>query len=309
MKILIIKKKFVVNILFIVFLMFLSSIVFYFTSVKFKTLQTIYPINISQDIKYDLNNDGKEDILQMIDGHNQVDFNIKFNNSDDYYLSKEIEDNILFTLNNHWLPKVFVHDISRDNIPELIVQGSKNNKSTCYIFNWDKQKFTNIYTTNKNIFGILDCKNTKTPQCYSLSSSEGLSSLNSFMIINNEILDTTKENLKVPSLDPAISFINLVEVPYELGDIPDIFTTSIDKSELSLLWNLDKDKYSYAFQNAFFYDYEWNDSGQPSAIKWRLSFEKNNLKGSETDKNELVLLLDLKKFDNTYKITSIQKPN
>ena len=306
MKILIINKKFITTILFIVFLIFLSTTVFYFNSRNFKTLQTIYPINISQDMKYDLTGDGKEDIIQMIDGHNQVDFNIKFNNND-YYLSKEINDNILFTLNNHWLPKIFVHDISRDNIPEIIIQGSKNNKNICYIFNWNKEKFSNIYTMNKNIFGILDCKNTKTPQCYLLSSSEGLSSLNSFMLINNEILDTTKENPKVVSLEPAINFITLVEVPYELGDIPDIFTPLIDKNELSLLWNLDKDKYSYAFQNAFFYDYEWNDFGEPSAIKWRLSFEKNDLKGSETDKTELILLLDFKKVNNTYKITSIQK--
>lgn len=308
MKILIRKKKVLVNILFILFLIFLSSVVFYFTSIKFKTLQTIYPINISKDIKYDLNGDGKEDSLQMIDGHNQIDFNIKFNN-DDYYLSKEIEDNVLFTLNNHWLPKVFVHDISRNNIPELIIQGSKNQKSICYIFGWNKQNFNNIYTTSKNIFGILDCKNTKTPQCYSLSSSEGVSSLNSFMLINNEILDTTKENPTIPSLDSTIRFINLIEIPYNLEDLPDIFTTSIDKDELSLLWNLDKDKYSYALQNAFFYDYKWNDSGQPSAIKWRLSFEKNNLKGSDTDKNELILLLDLQKIDSSYKITSIQKSN
>lgn len=308
MKILIRKKKVLVNILFILFLIFLSSVVFYFTSIKFKTLQTIYPINISKDIKYDLNGDGKEDSLQMIDGHNQIDFNIKFNN-DDYYLSKEIEDNVLFTLNNHWLPKVFVHDISRNNIPELIIQGSKNQKSICYIFGWNKQNFNNIYTTSKNIFGILDCKNTKTPQCYSLSSSEGVSSLNSFMLINNEILDTTKENPTIPSLDSTIRFINLIEIPYDLEDLPDIFTTSIDKDELSLLWNLDKDKYSYALQNAFFYDYKWNDSGQPSAIKWRLSFEKNNLKGSDTDKNELILLLDLQKIDSNYKITSIQKSN
>lgn len=308
MKILLVTKKLVANVLFVIFIIFLSTTIFYFSSKKFKSLQTIYPINISQDMKYDLTGDGKEDTIQIIDGHNQVDFNIKFNN-DDYYLSKQIKDNVLFTLNNHWLPKVFIHDISRDNIPELIIQGSKNNKSTCYIFNWNKQNFTNIYTTNKNIFGILDCKNTKTPQCYSLSSSEGLSSLNSFMLINNELLDTTKENFKVDSLDPVINFINLVEVPYELGDIPDIFTTSINKSELALLWNLDKDKYSYAFQNAFFYDYKWNDLGQPSSIKWRLSFEKNNLKGSETDKSELILLLDLNKIDNTYKITSIQKSN
>lgn len=306
MKILIINKKIIINLFFIITLIFLTLIVFYFTSNKFKTLQTIYPINMSNDMKYDLNGDGKEEILQIMNGQNKVDFNIRSHDST-YYFSNQVDDNILFTINNHWSPKIFLHDVSRDNIPEIILQGSKNNKSICYIFNWSKENFSNVYSTNKNIFGILDCKNTKTPQCYSLSSSEGISSLNSFMLINNDILNTTNENPTVPSLDTTINFINLVEAPYELSDIPDIFINSIDKKELSLLWNLDKENYSYAFQDAFFYDYEWNDSSDPSAIKWRLSFEKNNLKGSENDKSELVLLLNLNKINNSYKITSIQK--
>lgn len=306
MKILIINKKIIINLFFIITLIFLTLIVFYFTSNKFKTLQTIYPINMSNDMKYDLNGDGKEEILQIMNGQNKVDFNIRSHDST-YYFSNQVDDNILFTINNHWSPKIFLHDVSRDNIPEIILQGSKNNKSICYIFNWSKENFSNVYSTNKNIFGILDCKNTKTPQCYSLSSSEGISSLNSFMLINNDILNTTNENPTVPSLDTTINFINLVEAPYELSDIPDIFINSIDKKELSLLWNLDKENYSYAFQDAFFYDYEWNDSSDPSAIKWRLSFEKNNLKGSENDKSELVLLLNLNKINNFYKITSIQK--
>jgi len=306
MKILILKKKFLVNIIFSIGLLFLITTLAYFFSNKFKSLQTISPINISQNKQFDLTGDGKKDTLQILNSQNKIDFSINCSD-DDYYLSNQIDDKILFTTNNHWEPKVFLNDISRDSIPEIIIQGSKNNKSVSYLFHWNKKKFDLIFSNNNNIFGILDCKNSRTPMCYSISSSEGLTSLNSFMLINDTTLDTSKETLTLPSLDSVTHFIDLIEMPYVLDDIPDIFTSSIDKENLSLLWNLDKENYSYSFQNAFFYDYKWTDSGEPTSIRWRLSFEKSNLKGQENDKTELILLIDLEKDASSYKINSIQK--
>lgn len=310
MKILIINKKFLAYVIFFIVLILIGTGVSFVTSNKFNSQETLYPINISKyNNNYDLNGDGIDDNFEVITGQNQIDFYIK-SKDNDYYLSKQIPSGSVFDFNSHWNPKIFFHDLSRDSIPEIILLGSKNNKSICYVFKWHKNSFFNLYSSNKNILGILDSKNTKTPQLYSLSSSEGISSLNSFMIINNEILDTTKENTKIVSLDAVTKFINLIETPYELDEVPDIFKTSIAKSELSLLWNLDKENYSYAFQNAFFNDYDWNDNtGEPVALKWRLSFEKSQLKGSESDKEELSIILDLTKEDGNFKIASIQKTN
>ncbi len=286
-------------------LLFLIITIVYFISNKFESLQTISPINIAQSTQCDLTGDGEKDTFQLLSSQNKVDFNINcFDN--DYYLSTQLDDKILFTTNLHFEPKVYFHNLSRDNIPEIILLGSKNDKSMSYVFKWNKKNFDLLYSNSNNIFGILDCKNSKTPQCYSVSSSEGLSSLSSFMIINNNILDTSKDNTTLPSLDSTTSFINLIELPYVVDDLPDIFSSTIDKENLSLLWSLDKDNYSYTFQNAFFYDYKWTDSLEPSAIRWRLSFEKSNLKGTN-NKSELILLIDLEKQGSSYKITSIQK--
>ena len=60
MKILIINKKLLVNILFSVFLLFLISTLLYFVSNKFKYVQTISPINISENTQFDLTGDGKK---------------------------------------------------------------------------------------------------------------------------------------------------------------------------------------------------------------------------------------------------------
>lgn len=306
MKILIIKKKSAINIIFALFLIILSMIIFTLTSKKFETTQTIYPLDINENSKHDLTGDGKEDSLQIINGQNKIDYNIKSYN-DDYFLSKKVPDKVLFTNNTHWKPTVYIHDLSRDKIPEIILQGSKNNKSISYLFHWNGEDFSLISSSEKNILGILDSKNSKTPQLYSINSKNGISSLETSMVINNDTLNTSEDNNNVPSLDSVIKFINLVEYNYVVDELPDIFTSGINSNELSLLWNLNKDNYSYAFQNAFFYDYEWNENGDPTHIRWRLSFEKNALNGSEGNKEEFIIFLDIKKDSSLYKITSIKK--
>lgn len=306
MKVLIINKKKLINTLFYINLLIFSTLLIYFFSNTTVSKETISPINLNQEIQADLNGDGKKETIKQINSENKVDFNI-FSSNGSLYLSNLIDDKILFTSNNHWQPKVFLNDISRDSIPELIIQGSKDNKPISYVFQWNKKDYTLAHSSNNNIFGILDSKNSKTPQCFSISSSGGNASLESFMLINNSILDTNKDNSNIPSFDSVTKFIDIVQLPYVFDDLPDIFTTSIDKRDLSLLWSLDKDNYNYTFQNGFFYDYKWNEDYIPSCLRWRLSFEKSSYKGNQSDKSEFTLLLDLEKVNDAYKIKSIQK--
>lgn len=311
MKILIIKKKFLINsILFI--LIFLIIIIFLILLCnKFNFKETLSPLNLSQNYSYDLNGDGLKDSIQLVEGQNKVDVCIKCGN-EEYYLSKECPDKVLFTSCNYLKPKIFIHDLSRNSIPEVILTGIKGTEKSVYVFQWNQNKFISLYGDNNNIFGILNCKNSRTPQCYSLNyTKKQLNSLNSFMVINNSVLDTTADSKSIPSLDSVNNFISIIELPYLLDELPNIFSSNIKSDELSLLWSLDKDNNSYSFQNGFFYDYEWDEFSSPLYIKWRLSFEKRNLKGNDSDKKELVLLVDLHKENesSSYNITSIQLSN
>lgn len=277
---------------------------------RFTFQETLYPLNSSPNYSYDLNGDGSNDTIKLVEGENKIDVCINCANQE-FFLSKECPDKILFTNCNYYKPKIFIHDLSRNSIPEIILTGLKDSKNLVYIFQWNKNKFSQIYTDNKNIFGILNCKNSRTPQCYSLNFKDRPNSLKSFMVINNSILDTSADLKSIPSLDTVTNFINIIELPYPLDELPNIFSSNINSDELSLLWNLDKDNNSYSLQNSFFYDYEWDNSNFPICIKWRLSFKKNNLKNNELEKKELVLLIDLNKDSNSpsYKITSIQISN
>ncbi|MBW6409163.1 hypothetical protein KYD98_03590 [Clostridium sp. YB-6] len=305
MKLILKEKKHIIY-LSILTLIIVGSIIFILLINKNKYLQTISPLTSSKNIDFDLTGDSKNDTIKLIKRDNTFDINIDYHNTN-IFLSSKIKDNVLFNISNSWPIKIYLYDISRDLRPEIILQGTKNNKSMCYVFNFYEEDFYNLYSSDKNVFGILDSNNTKTPQCYSLLSSKGISSLNSFMLINNKVLDTTKDSKNIPSFNNVISFINLIEAPYELDSLPNIFSSSITNNELSVLWNLDKENYSYYFQDGFFYDYEWDTSGNPISLKWRLTFERSRLKSSETDKNELVLSLDCHLNDSNYNITSIEK--
>lgn len=305
MKILIIKKTFLIKLIFILSFFIFSFTIFLLTTKIFDSSETILPLDVSAQEKYDFNGDGKNDTIKIINGQNKIDYSLRCNDNE-YILSHFTKDKILFTLNNHFSPCVFIHDISRDKIPEIIIQGCKNNSNTCYIFHFNKKTPQLCITSNKNITGILDCNNTKTPQVFFINSKEGPSSIESFMLVNNEAINTSKSSDIIPGFDNIIKYINLVELPYIIDELPDIFTNDINSDDLSILWNLDKNNNSYAFQNAFFYDYEWTKNDEPLSISWRLSFEKNHLKEAEGNNEEIIININLKRYDSSYKISSIK---
>ena len=99
MKILIIKKKNLMNAIFYIGSLILLVTLTYFILNNFKSKQTISPINISEDTQYDLTGDGKKDILQRLNSQNRIDFNINHSN-DNYYLQIVLINFIAIQLNS-----------------------------------------------------------------------------------------------------------------------------------------------------------------------------------------------------------------
>ena len=261
------------------------------------------------EILLDFNGDGEKETLEVKREKNTYVVKIK-TPSKDYILNPSDNSKIIGEYNPSLPLKINTLDISRDGIPEIIIRTSKNNKPTNYIFTWNKNDFLNIYTSSSNIFGILDSKNSRTPRILSASSSKGDSSTNSYILTEKQLKDTTFSKSTIPNLNLIQSFIDLIQAPYELSDVPDIFSSFIDSTELSLLWNLNKDSYNYTFQNGYFYDTSWDDSGNITTINWFLSFEEIKKIDSPDNKKELLLYLTLEKDSyNHLKISTIKKIN
>ncbi|MGG7178662.1 hypothetical protein ACQPU1_13760 [Clostridium paraputrificum] len=304
MKVLFIKKK---NIIYFA-LIILTLLICYPLFIHFKTTQTtetFTPIDNSKITSIDLTGDGIDDTLKVINKNNNIDIQITSNNRN-YSLSTLCEDNILLSSTSSWPIKVFIRNLSRNKVPEIIIQGTKNKTPLQYIFRWDNGNFIKGFSSNKNIFGILDFNNNKTPQCYSLNSSSGISSVESFMFIDREYLNITNDSKPIPDIINIIQLIDIIQKDYEVQEVPNIFKEGISEAELGLLWNLDKEFNVYSFQDGFFYDDSIDNEGNITSLKWRLTFEKYIKDKDDSSKSEVVFYITTERTsDMSYKISSL----
>lgn len=303
MKFIILKKKQLFNISISIILIILILLLLLPTDTN-KSKNVFNPIDISKNFSLDFTGDGKEDILEVILKNDKKDIKITSNNKI-FYLSDLISDNILCDDLSWWPLKVYAKTISRKNTPELILQGTKNKKPISYLFTWEEDKFVILYEAEKNFFGILDSNGYRTAQCYTINSFSGISSLSSFMILDNKVLDITKNSKPIADLEIIQTFIDLIQKHYELVELPDIFKESMATNELAVLWNLDKEHNSYSFQDGFFYDENIDNEGSITSLKWRLTFEKYIKDKDDSSKTELVIYVTVERtIENAYKISS-----
>ncbi|ASW43773.1 hypothetical protein [Clostridium isatidis] len=311
-KLIIIKKKdvlyYILAVLLLLTLLFMISLYFNNNNHMIEDAINVFtPINTKNHSDFDLTGDGINDEVEITKENNKYLVNIKSNNKEYSLINKE-GSRYLGDCVNKWPIKIEVFDLSRDNIPEIIVRTSVDNLPINYIFNWNGETFTNILTTNDNLVGILDSTNNKSSKFFSLSSKKGDSSSKGFILLDDQLKDISFSNTKIPALSHIQKFIDIIEAPYDLLTPPDIFSSDINSSELAILWNLNKDNYRYAFQNGYFMDYEWNKEGEVHSLSWLLSFEEVNHKDDTVIPKELLIYLDIKKDQyNNYKIYSIQK--
>lgn len=304
----VIKKKTIL--LFLLLILTTSFLVFsfYYINTKKNIIKSTFSQQtLSEDISLDFTGDGEKDTLEVTTEKNTYIVKIK-SASTEYILQPNDNSKFLGEYTPNAPLRITTLDLSRDGIPEIIIRTFKDTKPINYIFTWKNNNFTNIYTSSNNILGILDSKNSRSPKILSALSSEGNSSTESYIFNGKSFKDITFSNTTIPSLNLIQSFIDFVESPYELSDAPDIFTSTIDSNELGILWTLDKDVHSYSFQNAYFYDTNWDYSNNINTINWCLSFEKVNKLDSSIEKKELLIFLVIEKDSyNNFKISSIRK--
>lgn len=275
------------------------------TNKRSKKQQEVFnPIKTNEEYVSDLTGDGQEDKLAIISKSDYSDILITSDNKN-YYLSNLCENNILASNNTFSPLDVYIKNLSRNNHPEILVQGMRNGKPINYIFTWSDNKFVKLLENNNNLLGVLDYSTNKTPRCFVTNSSNSTSSFLSYMIINDELLDISKDTDSPVTLDLIQSFIDLVQTPYELESIPNIFKEDISSDELALLWNLDKESNNYSFQNGVFYDEHTDNNGNITTVKWRLNFEKYIKEKDDSYKSQLTICVNCDKTtDNSYKISS-----
>ncbi len=297
--------KWIFIIIILIFLLLISFSIF----LKNDSLESFISSTIHNQNDKDYDGDGTIDSI-VIDKKNSH-YIIKVKTSkNEYVLKNELYADALIDLYDSVSIKITSLDLSRDGIPELILSGFKNHKPITYIYQWCNDEFKEIFSSSKNIFGIIDSQNSRTPKILYSLSEKGDESTESFIFNGKTIKDITFSKLQIPALGVIQKFIDLIQLDYEIEDAPGIFTEYIDSDELGILWNLSKENYRYSFQNGYFYDINWDKNTLPSSIIWNLSFEKVNSSDSTKPKEEIIFNVktDINQFGE-YKISSIKKQN
>lgn len=292
------KKYFILLIIFILVLIICKTILYYKTSRTFTN--NIY-YNSS-----DFNGDGLSDEIRLEQSNSKISTIIDCG-VNKYILKDRSNSADLFDINSSFKIKINKVDFNRDNIPEILISGFKNNLPIIYIYKWDKNDFINIYTSNNNILGVLDSCNSRSPILLSTQSSIGDGNTTAYMLSEpSSLRDITFSNMKIPALSPIQKIIDIIELTYELDQTPGIFTNSIKSESLGLLWTLDKLKYRYSFQSGYFTDTNFDKDGNPTQLQWQLSFEKASSSNGTAETNELILIITTTQTTtNEFKISDI----
>ncbi|SFU39444.1 hypothetical protein SAMN04487886_101820 [Clostridium sp. DSM 8431] len=307
MKYIFVSKKNIMYILglFIILILFILLIYPMKDNSSSLTKETFKPLDTMKNNSLDLNADGNKETISIITQNDNDDIEITSDNHT-YFLSSLCDNNILSTHSSFWPLSIYIQKLSRNLYPDIIVQGNLNNKPVNYIFTWKDNSFIKVFSNDNNLLGALDLNSNKTPECYTLNSFSGMSSFNSFMILDKEILDTTSDTNLNPDIAIIQSFINVIEMQSELYELPNIFKEGISPEDLSLLWNLDKENNTYSFQNGFFYDDTSNTKGKAASYKWNLNFEKYS--SYDNSKSQITIYLTTELInDTTYEISSFHQ--
>lgn len=290
--------------IFISLIIIILSITYIFHIVDKPTTQVNSPTIINSDANIDLTGDGLSENIKIINSNNYSDLQIT-TLKETILLSSLTSDNYLSDYSNSYNMNVLILNISRDNKPEILIQGYKKKSPITYLFTYEANKFVLKYSSKNPIVGLIDSNMNRTPQIQFFDGTNIKSSFESFMLINNDFIDISKNSHIVSDYDKILIFIDLVMLNYEITDYPDIFHKYIDKSNISKLWQLDKDNFEYSFKNGFFYDNEIDKDGIMQNIRWNITFEKINR--TSFKKNQIVFELDLSREDNkNFKISNIE---
>lgn len=290
---------------FLILFVFFSSLFLYFNEKEYISVFNYSSNNIYSD--FDLDGDGTLDKLEILKESNKYIINIHSQNNV-YTLQDSNNNKYLGDINSSFPIKISIIDLSRDNVPEIIIRTTLNSKPINYVFTFKDNNFINILKSEYNLIGLLDSNNNRTPSIYSLPSTKGDSSATAYMVINNDAKDITAIKKKIPGLSIIQEFIDYVEYPYELNNAPDIFAPTISKDELSILWDLNKNINRFNFQSGYFYDYKWNNNGDFYGLIIELSFNQVDKKNASALEKEMLLYLTIE-YDsyNQLKITSLIK--
>ncbi|MDP4088540.1 MAG: VCBS repeat-containing protein [Bacillota bacterium] len=260
-------------------------------------------------LKSDLTGDGREDTLYINTESDK--YYLQINDGDRAY--SILPDRKLNTL-GHYYPynpmKISLMDITRDKVPEVIVQAMEKGSPIQHIFSWNGFEFSDLFCSNNNIMGVIDSKNNRTPKLASGLLSVSSINLSCYMQLGMKF-EKINYNDNIPGKNEIVTFVNYIQsLPTGENNKPvDIFYPGITGSDLSLIGRLASDGKYYKFNDGFFTDTRFNKDGEATEYRWTINFKAVPI-GKDGESDQISIVVKLKRSsedEHPFKIYSIAK--
>lgn len=273
------RAKSIKNKLVYVILFFTIILGYYFSIYSTSDIPTMTKPDDSNYIRKDLNGDGKEDVIYIVSKDNKYYLEALIDNQT-YFFNEKRPLNTLGEYYDHSPISIHFADLSRNKLPEIIIQAKESDTSIQHIFTFYNNEFKDIFCSTNNILGVIDSNNSKTPKYISCNSSNIEESLTKNMLISDKPKNISYENINIKFLYETLSFLNtLIE---EKSINFDVLSENIHKEAASKLNVFLDTSNSYSLTDIFFIDTEWDKNSNPSHYNISVRYKKTDSKNLES---------------------------
>lgn len=213
-------------------------------------------------------------------------------------------DNDEFLVDNLDFSSINILNLSRNLKDQLLITGVKNNNNVTYLFGYLEDELKLIYKNDINVVYLKDYNSNRSPQFITFHFYNNVTPFNSYYLLNDSFYDVTKTNLTKFNFNFLYELMNIISLDYNLENLPDIFDSSTNSDDISLLWKLDKDSYSYAFQNAIIKDKSFSNGSNLETIEAYLNFNKKNKSNNSVVPFKIKVVLK-RNIDDKFKVLSL----
>ncbi|MGL4451673.1 MAG: hypothetical protein ACRCTZ_10825 [Sarcina sp.] len=297
-----IKFMFKKSINYLIFIIFISSVIFLLKFINMSFVNNIPTMSIPKDskvIKHDLNGDSIKDLIYILVKNDKYQIEISMNEKT-YFLNEKRPLNSLGRYGSLAPLELSFFDISRNNLSEIFLQSFDDNSPIQHIYTFDNNEFKDIFCSTNNTLGILNSKNTQSPKYYSLNLNNIDESLQKYMLINSTPKNISYDESKIPGISTIQLIIDFITTDTPLGDV---FFENTPSSIYKTLESINKVENTYTLLDCFFIDTEWDSNGDISKLDWRIRIKEKNIENLNS--SVLKLNISLKKIENKFLISHV----
>ncbi len=195
---------------------------------------------------------------------------------ENFILKSKNKTNSLGNYYTYWPLRLTLLDASRDKLPEIFVQASKDGSPIQNVFMWKNNKFQNIISNSNNLLGFIDYHNNKTPKIILGNLNNTTTDLSNYIISKNNLVkypaNYSSNFLGKDSIMQFIKYVN--SLPYNILYSPkEVFYPEVSSSITKTIDALCSFNATYYFQDGFFIDNNCDNDGKITSMKWVLNFK------------------------------------